>query len=62
MGALIFPLILTRADYHEAARRGLGVTELNPNCAATEEMRSLWQSISRRLARAKGGRAARKAA
>lgn len=52
MGELISPLILARVDYQEAARRGLGVTELNPNEAAPQEMRDLWQSIKRRLARA----------
>jgi chromosome partitioning protein len=51
MGALISPLILSRVDYQEAARHGFGVTELNPNCAAAEEMRGLWTSIRRRLAR-----------
>jgi len=51
MGALIAPLILARVDYQEAARHGFGVTELNPNGAAAEEMRGLWTSIRRRLAR-----------
>jgi chromosome partitioning protein len=62
MGALISPLILSRVDYQEAARLGWGVTELNPAGAAAEEMRSLWLSIRRRLARAKPRTAARKAA
>ncbi|HEY1864660.1 MAG TPA: ParA family protein [Roseiarcus sp.] len=62
MGELIFPLILTRVDHREAARHGLGVTELNPYGAAAQEMRSLWQSIERRLAQAKVGRTAQKAA
>ena len=41
MGGLISPLILARVDYQEAARRGRGVTELNPwappprKCAAS---------------------------
>jgi chromosome partitioning protein len=51
MGALISPLILSRVDYQEAARHGFGVTELNPNGAAAQEMRGLWTSIRRRLAR-----------
>jgi hypothetical protein len=38
------------------------VTELNPYGAAAEEMRGLWQSIKRRLARAKVRQPARKAA
>jgi chromosome partitioning protein len=49
-------------DYQEAARRGWGVTELNPNGAAAEEMRSLWTSIRRRLARIRPRSASRKAA
>ena len=53
MGGLISPLILSRADYQEAARHGWGVTELNPNGLAAAEMRSLWASIRRRLAQAK---------
>jgi chromosome partitioning protein len=51
MGGLISPLILLRVDYQEAARHGLGVTELNPKGAAAEEMRALWVSIRSRLAR-----------
>ena len=62
MGGLISPLILSRVDYQEAARHGLGVTELNPYGAAAEEMRGLWQSIKRRLARGKVRQPARKAA
>jgi chromosome partitioning protein len=53
MGGLISPLILLRVDYQEAARHGLGVTELNPKGAAAEEMRALWVSIRSRLARIK---------
>jgi chromosome partitioning protein len=62
MGALISPLILARVDYQDAARRGRGVTELNPLGAAAQEMRGIWQSISARLAEAKVGRPARQAA
>lgn len=62
MGALISPLVLSRVDYQEAARLGWGVTELNPAGAAADEMRSLWVSIRRRLARVKPKVAARKAA
>ena len=62
MGALISPLILSRVDYQEAARHGWGVTELNPHGAAAEEMRGLWSSVRRRLARAKPRAATRKAA
>ena len=62
MGGLISPLILTRVDYQESARHGWGVTELNPYGAAAEEMRGLWQSLKRRLARGKVRQPARKAA
>ncbi len=62
MGALITPLILARVDYQEAARHGCGVTELNPNGAAAEEMRALWTSIRRRLARGRPRSGARRAA
>jgi chromosome partitioning protein len=62
MGGLISPLILARVDYQEAVRHGWGVTELNPNGPAAEEIRSLWTSIRRRLARVKPRPVARKAA
>ena len=62
MGELISPLILARADHQEAARRGLGVTELNPQGAAAEEIRDLWRSVKHRLAQAKVGSPARAAA
>jgi chromosome partitioning protein len=62
MGGLLSPLILARVDYQEAARRGLGVTELDPLGAAAEEMRALWVSIRRRLARIKPRTAGRAAA
>jgi chromosome partitioning protein len=53
MGGLISPLVLARVDYQEAARHGWGVTEINPNGAAAQEMRTLWSSVKRRLARGK---------
>ncbi len=53
MGGLITPLVLARVDYQEAARHGWGVTEINPNGAAAEEIKTLWSSIKRRLARGK---------
>jgi chromosome partitioning protein len=62
IGELISPLILTRVEYQEAARRGWGVTELNARGAAAEEMRDLWRSIEHRLACARVGLAAREAA
>ncbi len=58
MGGLMSPLVLSRVDYQEAARHGWGVTELNPNGAAAEEMRALWASLKRRLARGKSAKAA----
>jgi chromosome partitioning protein len=53
MGGLVSPLVLSRVDYQEAARYGWGVTEINPNGAAAQEMRTLWASLKRRLARGK---------
>lgn len=62
MGGLISPLVLSRVDHQEAARHGWGVTEINPHGAAAGEMRSLWASVRRRLARGKPCSVARKAA
>lgn len=53
MGGLVSPLILSRADYQEAVSCGLGVTELDPDGPAADEMRGLWDSIRPRLARAR---------
>jgi chromosome partitioning protein len=53
MGGLLTPLVSTRVDYQEAARHGMGVTEINPHGVAAEEMRDLWASVKRRLARGK---------
>jgi chromosome partitioning protein len=49
MGVLLSPLVTSRVDYQEAARLGLGVSELNPDGAAAREMRELWAAIKRRL-------------
>ena len=62
MGGLITPMIAQRVDYQEAARQGLGVTELAPSSPAAEEMRKLWQSIKRRYAKIAPEKTARKAA
>ena len=62
LGGLLSPLVLARQDYQEAARQGLGVTELDPRSDAAEEMRDLWISIRRRLAKAKPPTLARSAA
>jgi chromosome partitioning protein len=53
IGGLISPLILARVDYQEAARHGWGVTEINPNGPAAQEIRALWSSLKRRLAKGK---------
>lgn len=58
MGALLSPLVAARVDYQEAARRGLGVTELSASSAASEEIRKLWLSIRRRIGKATGLRKA----
>jgi chromosome partitioning protein len=49
MGGLLTPLISSRVDYQEAARLGLGVSELHPDGVAAQEMRELWVSIKKRL-------------
>ncbi|MTV32223.1 AAA family ATPase [Rhodoblastus acidophilus] len=49
MGVLLTPLVAARADYQEAARRGLGVTEFAASGAAAAEMRELWRSTRDRL-------------
>ena len=51
MGGLITPMISSRVDYQEAARQGLGVTELHSSGTAADEMRRLWKSVKRRMAR-----------
>jgi chromosome partitioning protein len=54
MGGLITPMISSRVDYQEAARQGLGVTELHSSGLAADEMRKLWKSVKRRMAKGKG--------
>ena len=58
MGGLISPLIAARVDYQEAARHGYGVSEINPQGHAADEMRRLWSSIKKRMARARARKAA----
>jgi chromosome partitioning protein len=53
MGGLLSPMVLARVDYQEAARLGWGVTEFNSGGAAAGEMRALWMSLKRRLAKGK---------
>ena len=62
LGALVSPLVQSRVDYQEAGRRGWGVTELNGYGAAAEEMRALWVSLKRRLAKINGKGGAKRAA
>ncbi len=61
MGGLISPLVAARVDYQEAARHGYGVSEINSHGPAADEMRKLWSSIKKRMARGKAA-AARKVA
>lgn len=61
MGGLITPPVVSRVDYQEAAREGLGVTELSPDGKAAEEMRKLWSSIKRRLKAKANGKATKAA-
>ncbi len=51
MGGLLRPLIASRVAYQEAAREGMGPTEVEPDGKAAEEMRTLWASLGKRLAR-----------
>ena len=60
MGGVLSPLVVSRADYQEAARYGLGPTEYAPTGKAADEMRALWASLKRRLSRQKA--ASKKAA
>lgn len=53
MGGLLRPLVASRVAYQEAAREGMGTTEIEPDGKAAEEMRTLWSSLKRRLAKAK---------
>lgn len=53
MGGLLRPLVASRVAYQEAAREGMGPTELEPDGKAAEEMRVLWSSLKRRLSRLK---------
>ena len=49
MGGLITPPIVSRVDFQEAAREGMGVTEIAPHGKAADEIRRLWSSLKRRL-------------
>ena len=60
MGGLLRPFVGARVDYQEAAREGMGVTEIEGK--AGEEMRQLWASLKRRLGRCKPADRAMRAA
>jgi chromosome partitioning protein len=62
LGGLLTPLVASRVDYQEAAKHGWGVTEYAPGGKAADEMRHLWKSLKRRLAKGKPAAKARKAA
>jgi chromosome partitioning protein len=53
MGGLLRPFVVARVDYQEAAREGMGVTEIHGDGKAAEEIRQLWSSLKRRLSRLK---------
>jgi len=62
MGGLLQPFVCSRVDYQEAAREGMGVTEIEPYGKAADEIRQLWTSVKRRLSRLKHAEKSRKAA
>jgi chromosome partitioning protein len=49
LGVLADPPITQRTDHQDAAGRGLGVTEFNPEGKAAAEMRELWAFVAKRL-------------
>ncbi len=49
LGVLAAPPIVHRADHVDAMGLGLGVTELQPEGKAAEEIRALWRWVRRRL-------------
>ncbi|MBL8588611.1 MAG: ParA family protein [Methylobacteriaceae bacterium] len=55
MGGLLSPPVSARVDYQEATRLGLGVTEFAPTGTAAQEIRKLWSSLRRRMARGAAG-------
>lgn len=52
MGGLLSPLVSARVDFQEAARQGLGVSELRPSGEAAAEMHELWAGVKRRMKKA----------
>lgn len=53
MGALLRPFVCARVDYQEAAREGMGVTEIDAGGKAADEIRQLFGSVQHRLANLK---------
>jgi chromosome partitioning protein len=45
LGVLLSPMISARVDFQDAARAGLGVTELHAKGQAASEVREMWASI-----------------
>lgn len=62
MGGLLTPMIVSRADYQDASREGMGVTEYAPSGVAADEMRKLWRNVKRRMAQGKSASPAKKKA
>lgn len=56
LGVLALPFIAQRADHQDAIGLGLGVTELDPNSKAAEEINQLWQWARRRMEGANHGK------
>ena len=58
LGVLAQPFVAQRADHQDAIGLGLGVTELDPNGKAAEEINQLWHWAKRRMEGASHGKAA----
>jgi chromosome partitioning protein len=54
LGVLASPPIVQRTDHVDAIGFGVGVSELNPEGKAAEEIRALWQWIKRRIGNTHG--------
>lgn len=48
LGLLAEPAIAQRNDHQDAMGQGLGVTELNPNGKAADEIRALWSWVQKK--------------
>lgn len=49
IGNVLRPYVRARAAFLDAADKGKGVTEIEPQGAAAREIRAVWRAISRRL-------------